>query len=231
MTDFLEFGFGKNDSSMRKAPSRFKAEAGKTYRISLAWWPTDDSGNLDLNQDTPTFRGCRRIYHPQAGYVLDKGPEYSRLLGKEGKTAIGTIIVVWPTDSKGKLQTERLKSGDYQVLPWVISTDKYDAISSIHDDWPLGQYDLKVACTDSQFQKLTINNYPENILAKVVSSGGTHANDIKEKVENIASGMSRSLARVYTLDELREKLGGEPTGPVDTGATGDVDDVIGDILD
>lgn len=237
----MEFGFNQGDSKVTSKVNRYKGEAGNTDRISFVWWPEKD-GKLDLSAGTPRFIGCKRFYMQGVGYFRDNGPEFAKLAGKKSKLQIATIVAVWPTDKNGqlrtrggKLDTEALK--DVEVMPWVFSSDKYDALKRRHQEWPVAEHDINLACTDSQFQKMDPSSCKESLFAKFLKSDSDLAKEviakIQEQVADLAPQMEDIIARDLTLDQIREKLGLSTGGSLGGGAVSDseVDGMLDDILD
>ena len=207
MSNFLEFGFGNNDEKVGAKNRRFKAKDGETYRLSFIWWPGLEEGAPNLDASTPKFIGCKRLYIQGVGYFMDKGPEYVKLAGSPSKMYAGTIVCQWPTNSQGKLDAARFQSGDFDVLSWVMSTDKYRAIGSSHDQFPLGKHDLTLKCTDAQYQKLTILPCRENLFRELLEKFPEKAKRIMSEALELASELPRDIAQDLTLDQIREKLG------------------------
>jgi hypothetical protein len=153
---FIDFSFGSGDDSVGKKSTRFKAEGGRTYRVSfIAFKDLNEDGtpNLD-NEDSIRFAGCERIYKQGVGYILYKGPAYAEF--GQPRHAIATVICVWPCDKDGELDAASFKNGTgYQIQPWVFSPDKYNEIKRKHKRFPLTEHDLSLSCTDTQYQKIT----------------------------------------------------------------------------
>jgi len=234
-SSFVDFGFGQNDEQFLRSDKPFKGKTGEKYRASLVWWEgyeNEDFGLANLDAPTPKFTGCKRLYGGTGvGYVLYKGPEYVKVFKQAGKDAqpkdcIATILVIWPTDKKGQIDKAKVFT-DFEVKSWTISKDKYEALADIHIEFPFGKYDLKMSCSDSQYQKMTFGSCQESLFRKLVEAG--KAGPIMEQVRMIAEGLQRSLATDMNLDTLREKLGLEVSGvaPSENVMEGaDIDDLL-----
>lgn len=232
-----EFGFGKGDNRFTSKSNRFKAEGGKRYRISFAWWDGIEGGSPNFDAETPKFVGGKRIYIPGVGYVFDGGPEYSRFSKDGARTAIATAVIVWPTMSNGKLDADLFKRDGGQVMSWVFGVDKYKMIEPNHVQHPFGANDLIITCTDSQFQKMSFVSAPDNLFRELVNGKfsekmGERGQDLMGQVNDIVGGIRNEIAREMTLDQIREKLGGATSSPVDdSNNVGDVDDMLSGLLD
>lgn len=238
--DYMEFGFGSGDDSLGGGKfERFKGKEGEFYRMSFVWWPKKDGKpNLD---GSPSFCGAKRLYIPNVGYILDKGPEYTKIAGGPSKPTIATVICLWPVDRKGQLDKARFANGEVQVMPWVFSKDKYDNLARRHDEFPFGQYDLNVACTDTQFQKMDMTPARESLLRKVVENDKlSHiAKAIFDKVDQIVGanekgepvGLRDIVARNVPIEKVREKLGQSGGASFGADTTAAVDDILDDLVE
>ena len=236
MSGMEEFGFGHNDEKLGSKGKRFKAKEGETYRISFVWWPGLEEGKPNLDAQTPRFVGCKRLYVPNVGYFMDKGPEYVKLAGgTPAKMYVGTIICKWPTDSKGQLDKARFSNGDFEINSWVMSVDKYRSIGARHTEFPLGQHDVTLTCTDTQYQKLDISPCRESLFRKIIEKNPTLASSIIDAANAAARDLPRDLAQDLTLDQIREKLGKGGVSPIGnsgpaSNSSADFDGMLDDIL-
>lgn len=232
---YEDIGFGINDEKIGIKGKRFKAKEGETYRVSFVWWPGIEDGKPDLNAASPKFIGCKRLYLANVGYFVDKGPEFVKLAGgAQSKMYVGTVICKWPTDSKGGLDKARFASGDFEVMSWVMSADKYRSIETRHKEFPLGQHDLTLACTDTQYQKLDISPCRESLFRKLYEKDPERAKSIIEAAAEAAKELPRDLAQDLSLEQLRAKLGlggGSPAGsPMASSNSADFDGMLDDLL-
>lgn len=234
-TGFMQFGFGQNDDDIGRKSKKFKAEGGRTYQVSFAWWKGIEAGKPNLDESTPSFVGAQRHFHPQVGFFLNKGPEWTRLAGEPPKMAIATVIIVWPTTPKGEIDRTALANGDFEVKPWIFSQDKYDAIRPMHAEWHLGQHDLKIVCTDTQYQKMTFTPCGVSLFRKLLENEKTQetAKKLIGEVQAVVAEIQNEIARDLTLDQIREKLGNAPASPTGASAVAavDVDSVIDGLID
>lgn len=238
---FLDFSFG-NDDNVGKKTTRFKAEGGRTYRVSLVGFRTiNGDGTPDVSDADSAIRfaGCERIYKPGVGYILYKSPAYAEF--GQPKQAIATVVCVWPTNKDGEIDEAsavQIKKGvGFQVMPWVFSADKYAEIKRKHKRFPLTEHDLSLACTDTQYQKITFSSERDNLLAKYLSSDNEALRAVGLKIvreaKAVMDNIHRDLARDLSIDEIREKLGDAPAGP--TGSSGghfdkDTDSILDSVL-
>ena len=240
-SDFETFGFGEGDDKVSQKKPYFKGREGEKYRVSLAWWDRKKDGTLDLDVSTPKFTGVMRVYIPGCWYVKASSEEVASYAEKPPKLAIGTIVVKWPTDKNGILDKERFARGDYEVMYWVISKDKYDAIKPIHAEWHLGNSDLSVTCADTQFQKMTFSPTRKNLLRDLSDSerGKKIYKEICNEIDSLESGIEEALANSYSAEEVKRRvsgggasIGGGGTKPLtDAASDEDVEEFLDDILE
>ena len=227
---FVDFGFGDGDKTLNRKTKKFDPEAGKTYLVSFVWYReynADGTPNLTKNL---RFTNCERIYKEGVGYFLYKGPAYAEF-GKP-KTAIATVIAVWPTDNKGNADMSRLQ--DVEILPWIFSPDKYEILTRVNDKFPLVKTDVQITCTDSKFKKITITPDNTSVMDALRKSEKPGAQALLKSiygdVDAIANGIRRDLARDLSLDEIREKLGMDVASPTSSRVSKDADGLLDDLV-
>lgn len=244
MSGFIEFSFDEGDEKITRKTKKFKAEANQTYRLSFAWWP-ENNDVPDLDAAKPRFGGGERVYIEGVGYVYtQKGADYSSFSNKEPSAAIATIVVVWPTNRNGEIDTAKLKEGEYEVVPWIFGKDKYNQIKSLHQECHLGSWDLKASCTDATFQKMTFTPAKDSMLRRLLSNDKTKkiAENIFSQVRDIAEGLKAEIGRDMTVAQIKDKLsggsgssgrsgGGRAAAVVDSAVTSDIDSLVDSVLD
>lgn len=239
---FQQFGFGQNDNNVGKKGGRLKMDKNETARVSFLWWEGLDKGKPNLDAETPLFVGAPRHYLKGVGYFINKGPEYTKLAGEPPKTRINTIVVKWPTKAGGKLDADAIQAGNFEVMYWVFDDNKYAEIKPIHSEWPLGAHDLKIKCSDAQFQKMSFSPCKDSILRKLLEKGSDSelVKQIISAGQSLIANVQNEVGRDLTLDQIREKIagggaaaGGTTTGsPVhDSAVTEDIDEALDGLLD
>jgi len=246
MSGFQEFGFGQNDNGIGTRAKKFKGEKGKTYRIGFAWWAgmeKDDFGPSAFEVEegkeenlTPKFIGAPRNYHKDAGYVINKGPEFTQLLGENPRTMVATLIVKWPLNSKGQLDKEALLESMPEVMPWIFSQDKYEKLKKMHaSGYWMHDHDVQIDCEDTQFQKFNFLPAKQNIFKEMLKSakGQEVAKFVIDRVRQMAPNLGREIGQDLTLAQLKEKLGMDSGGPVGNvvATDGEMDNMLSNMLD
>lgn len=250
MGNSTTFGFGENDSGIGGRAEKFKGEKGKTYRLGLVYWPgIEKEGfsheNLTLpegSQDsalTPRFVRGMRNYIQGAGYVLNKGPEYTELAGEAPKLYIATIVVSWPLDKKNQPSQESLFKDLPDVHPWIFTGEKYDKFKNMHlSGYPLFDYDIQATCEDAGFQRFSFLPAKRCLFKEMLKSSNSQAQEIAAhivgQVRTLAATLERELGQDLSLDQLREKLGKtspSPTGARSVTADPEVDSLLSSMLE
>lgn len=228
---FYEFGFGEGDNKVGKKSKKFDPETGRTYRASFVWFKKMNSDGTPDADAGVKFTGCERCYKQNVGYFLYKGPGYSEF--GTPKQAVATIIAVWPTDSKGKVEAGRL--ADVQIMPWIFSADKYEDLSRQNDRYALTSVDYAITCTDSKYKKMTFAPEKECLMTKLLTSGKDDligiAKGVLNEVSFVAENIKRELARDLSIDQIREIVSGLESSPSDRNRnSADVDSLLDGIL-
>lgn len=225
-----EFSFDDGDRSLSGNVKRLKFKNGETVRISFAWFPQNDKGQYNLSS-TPKFVGANRLWVNGVGYVIANSPEVASITGGTPKMSIATVVVVWPTDKNGNIDKNRMKNGECDVMPWVFSKRKYQELKALASEWPFGEHDLKLTCTEAQYQQTSQTNCRENFLQKLQEKGSDNFSDIMDRVESVVANISNFIGNEYTVDQLREKMGMAVANSTNDNTTEEVDDLIDNMLD
>jgi len=78
----------------------------------------------------------------------------------------GVVILHYQADGEGNIVDESKCPGTLKI--WVLTESKYQELSGVHKQWPLldsgfdkPQHDLLIACTEEQYQRMTITPCPK----------------------------------------------------------------------
>ena len=239
---FVDFSFGAGDDALKGGgyTKRFKAETGRTYRVSFAWFTDYDGDGLPVEDSKPKFTGCERTrYKEGVGFVLLTDSNRAAmldLLKVEPQQRLGTVIVVWPCDKDGELDVASFKAGKgYKVQPWDMPPTKYSDIGRINKRFDLSSHDLAMTCEDKTYQKMSFAPEKDNLLQKLLSSDKEEFQAIGKRIlseaRKVGENIHRDLARTMTVDEVKEKLGMDVASPTGSShAAKDVDDLLNDVL-
>jgi len=243
MSTFETIGFGVGDEKVSKGKrKKFKFEESKKYRISFALWPiVEEDGRevLKFDEASPSIEMNATNYIEDVGHVINKGPEYTKLAGESPKQRFATVIVVWPLDRNGQLDQTAVREGKWSVEPYVFSDKKFNQFKDLHLDWHFGECDVKVTCTDTQYQKITLTPVKKNMLRTLMGSKGRKRfAEALEEIKDCAKQLHWLIGSDMSLDRLREKLGMESEGLTGDSGPGEValdeedfDNMLGDLVD
>jgi hypothetical protein len=247
---FSQFTMGENDQAIGGGKSkRWKGETGRNYRFSILWFPNLETGTVDLGTpekpNNPLFVGAPISYIPGVGFVVNNGPEITKLAGGEPPgTKVATIIAVWPLKKDGSPDGASIQAGNTDVASWVFGGKKYQTLVQINREFPLALHDLTVKCDDAQYQKLTFSPCRESLLHKFLDLGEkakAWMDPLMAEASHLVPNIQGELGRVMTVEQIRAKLVGGPAatgeghfgaaaGPV-SGITGDLDNLVDNLLD
>ncbi len=236
---FTTFEMGNDDGDIGIKAKRWSGETGRTSRFSFIWWAGLEDGVLKV-EGNPKFAVAQTHYMPNVGFVINDGPEFTKMAGGPPKQRVATVIIVWPTDKAGNVDKTRLAAGEAEAMSWVFSGDKYKNLKRIHGEFPFHSHDITVECLDSKYQKLIFAPCRESLLLMLLKN--PKAKEIVEKLVAdsavLVGSVGRDLGQKLTLQQIQEKLAGGPGGGgatlslvPDAITTGQVDDLVGDLLD
>lgn len=201
--DFI--GFGTNDKAIVEGgqAEKYKGTLNHTDRIAIVWLFKDKAGEYQFDT-TPKFKAVSYHYAQGLGYFLSKGDYTTNTFGPP-KKKVGTFVVQYKTDKKGALPKD--KEGkpilDFEVKEWGFGEDKYRQLAAIHEEFSLAKHDIKVNCTDEQYQKLTFTACNNTALWQRDPA-------MKEAVLARVAEMSPhlSLARDLSVEDIKKLQGG-----------------------
>ena len=196
---------------------RFKAKKGESYQIGFVYWPAGPDGKPNLAAEMPKFLAGKRSYIKGVGYVINKGPEFTALADKkeEPQLKITTVIALWPVKSNGQLDLERLKDGDFKIIPWTFGDTRFASLKALwRKGWPAGQHDIDAECKEEQFQQLEMTPHKDAVLAKLANSEQHQElyKSILARIEACAKRLPKEIGANMSIQDIREKLG--ISGPV-----------------
>lgn len=234
--EVLEFTMGDGDNDVGSKREKLKFEQGKSYRISVANWPAKDDGSFDWSKAPRFIRGYQ-AYADGVGYLLtDKEGTGFQFLGVTPKEKIATVAILWPTNSQGDVDTTRIKdNAECKVLPWIFSPDKYASLASMHKELGLNEFDIKVKCVDTKFQKLEFTPTKGNMLRMIAEKDTSRFKYLQNAIHNVASNLPSDIGRKTTPDEVRARLaknggGSAPTGGRASVSSEEVDNLVDSLL-
>lgn len=137
------------------------------------------------------------------------------------KWRIGAVIVVYQIGKDPDSGKQKLVS--YEVMPWVFGESMYDKIKKLDSEWPLDQHDLKITCTNEDFQNIDITPCKTSIWR----NNEKLKEQIMAQFAAIMEDAKKNLGSNLNVEEIKELLGVETPGSEDAA----VDVSVGDVLD
>jgi hypothetical protein len=136
------------------------------------------------------------------------------------KYHIGCILITYVL---GKDANGKTKLKDYVLTPWLFWEKTYQKLVSADKEFPLVSHDLKLKCTNGEFQTIDIQSCKESIWA----SSADLKKKILEEAKPLYESLSHNLGAEVSVSEIKEILGIDVTGSDD--AATDVD--LGSVVD
>lgn len=131
---------------------------------------------------------------------------------------IGCIIVIYTI---GKDSSGGMKLKEYELLPWIFWETMYRKIVSADNEFPIIKHDLKLKCTNDEYQNIDIQSCKESIW----TSSKTLKERIIEEAKPLRETISRNLGADLSLIEVKELLGIDITSS-DTATDVDLGSVV-----
>lgn len=135
------------------------------------------------------------------------------------------LVAHYNTNPQGAL----VQPFSYQLKLWRFSDAKYVELREMNKEFPLADHDIKVLCTDDQYQKMTLQVCRD----KVVNTDPfkkKYGPEVDQWIQMARARLSGAVARHYTPQELLEKLGmaQAPAVVQQTAAVEDIRDLLSD---
>lgn len=202
---------GMDDPSAAKIGNRvdrYKARKGYVDRIALLW-------------GAARFKVADTHFHTR-GFIC-KGGVCCERLGPP-KKKIGTVIVVYPTDSKGNIDERRIN--EIQVVPWVTNDITFAQLRDIHNEYSLNDHDIGVKLDGEEtYQKVILQNKKECLFRK----NPQLVKKLEAEGEKIFANLY--LAKDLSEIEIRELLGLDTGAPSAEDTSADYSSIIGDVTE
>lgn len=127
----------------------------------------------------------------------------------EPKIRFGTPVILYQTDQYGNLPAQ----WSYAIHAFVFSTDKFPILKSLHKEWGFDSHDVLMTCTESEYQKLSMNIARECLWRTLPAE---FLSDIQEKATlAYEKHINRMMGRPMPDAEILSILGmGGPAQPV-----------------
>lgn len=183
--DQLEvFGF-ENEDIKGGMFEKYKGKKNEVHRNAIVY--TDPKA---------MFVGSK--IHFKDRFFLCKKGKCCEVLGPS-KWRVGATLIKYATDRQGNIK----KPFSYELYPWIFSEQTYLKLKTVNSEFPLATHDIKVSCTNDEYQHLDITPCNESIW--------TAKEEIKkvilEQAKPIWDFIKKSIANDLSTEEINELLG------------------------
>lgn len=184
MSDIDTFAFD-NEEIKGGVFEKYKGVKNEIHRLAIVY--TDPKA---------MFAGSK--IHFKERYFLCKKGKCCDICGP-AKWRVGAVIVKYATDKQGNLK----KPFSYELLPWLFSEATYIKLKTVNSEFPLATHDMKISCTNDEFQHLDITPCNESIW----TAKDELKNAILETAKPIWDFIKKSIASDLSVEEINDLLG------------------------
>ena len=130
---------------------------------------------------------------------------------------MGCVIIKYSTDKLGTL----VQPFEYALFPWIFGETTFVKLKSLNAEYELTTHDIKVACTNEDYQHLDITPCQESVWQK--------KDVLKTKIlidaKPVWDYVKKSIAPDLSIEEIKELFNmGNPA--VDPSTKVNLDDVL-----
>jgi len=198
MADIATFGFD-NEDIRGGMYEKFKAKKNEVARLGIVF------------QDPKAMFAGQKVHFKERFFLCKKGVCCEKL--GLPKWRVGAVVIRYGTDRMGTLKSPF----SYELLPWIFSETTYVKLKTVNSEFPLASHDVKISCTNEEYQHLDISPCQEAVwMAK---------EELKAKIlgeaKPIWEYIKKSIASDLSVEEIRELLsmsaatGADPTTKLD----------------
>jgi len=138
---------------------------------------------------------------------------------------VGSAIIKYATEKNGTIK----KPLEYSIIPWICNESTYVKLKNIHSEFPLTTHDIKISCTNEEYQHLDLTPCNESIW----TAKEEFKNKILEEAKPVWEFVKKSIAGDLSIEEINELLGvstpGSPVTGMDPSSAVDLDSVLSKI--
>jgi hypothetical protein len=205
MSDVMTFGFD-NEEIKGGLFEKYKAKKNETHRTAIVY---SDPKAMFVGHPT----------HFKDRYFFCKKGKCCEVLGP-AKYRVGAVLIKYNTDRAGVPK----KPFAWELFPWAFSEVTYLKLKSMNAEFPLATHDIKISCTNEEYQHLDI--VPCNECLWI--SRDELKTQIQEQAKPIWDSLKKTLASDLTVEQIGELLGigGGTVAGVDPSSKLDMDSVL-----
>jgi len=203
------FGF-ENEDIKGSIYEKYKGKKGEIHR-----------GAIVFSDPKAMFVGAKiHYYDPQKKYFLCKQSICCEKLGVP-KWRVGMVLIKYATDKLGAPK----QPFSYDLYPWVFSETTFTKLKSLNNEFPLATHDIKIACTNDEYQHLDITPCQEAIWQI--------KEELKKKVLDEAKPIwdyiKKGLANNLSVEEIKDLFSMSSAAVVDPTTKLDLDKVLSSV--
>lgn len=158
--------------------------------------------------------------HFKERYFLCKKGKCCEICGP-AKWRVGSVIIKYGTDKQGLIK----KPFNYELLPWLFSEATYIKLKTVNSEFPLATHDIKISCTNEEYQHLDITPCNECIW----TAKDELKNIVLETAKPIWDYVKKSIASDLSVEEINDLLGLTTSIASDPSSKIDLDSVLDQI--
>lgn len=206
MSDIETFAFD-NDDIKGGLYDKYKGVKNEVHRAGIVY--TDPKA---------MFAGSK--IHFKDRFFLCKNGTCCEKLGPP-KWRMGAVLIKYGTDKTGNVK----KPFSYELYPWLFSEQTYIKLKNVNSEYPLANHDIKISCTNEQYQHLDISPCRESIW--------TAKEELKKQViseaKPIWDSIKKSIAMDLSAEEINDLLGINSGASSDPSTKIDLESVLNDV--
>ena len=199
------FGFENDD--IKAGWDKYSGKKGEVHRCGIIF-----------SDPKAMFAGVKCHFHTK--YFQCRGGICCEKLGPP-KWRVGAVLVKYATDKLGNPK----QPFAYEILPWMFGPQTWMKVRNLNAEFALTTHDVKIACTNEDFQNLDITPCQESIWQM--------KDELKTKIMNEAKPawdyVKKGLASNLSAEEIKDLLNMSSGSAVDPTSKLDLDKVLSQI--
>lgn len=201
--DISTFGFD-NEDIKGGIYDKYKGKKNQVDRTAIIY--TDPKA---------MFAGSK-IHYKDRFFLCKKGKCCEKL--GPPKWRVGAVLIKYNTDKQGNVK----KPFGYELYPWIFSEQTYIKLKNVNSEFPLASHDIKISCTNEEYQHLDITPCTEALW----SVKEEIKKQILEEAKPLWDYVKKSIASDLSAEEINDLLGLTSGPGTDPTTSVDLDSVL-----
>jgi len=202
MSDIETFGFD-NEDIKGGMYDKYKGKKGEIHR-----------GAIVYTEPKAMFAGSK-IHYKDRYFLCKKGICCEKC--GPAKWRVGAVLIKYGTDKLGNVK----KSFSYELFPWIFGEQTYVKLKNVNSEFPLATHDIKISCTNEDYQTLDINPCQESIW-----TSDKLKKTVINEAKSIWESIKKSIASDLSAEEINDLLGISSGTGADPSSAIDLDSVL-----